>query len=65
MFGEEFTNVPIVQVSIDSSLSPEKHWALGKAVAKLRFGVPSAFCFGSYEVFCNSGRKEYLSSLAG
>ncbi|KAG6874302.1 hypothetical protein C0995_001527 [Termitomyces sp. Mi166 len=36
MFGEELPGVPIVQVSIDSSLSPEKNWALGKAVAKLR-----------------------------
>ncbi|KAJ6618323.1 Extradiol ring-cleavage dioxygenase, class III enzyme, subunit B [Mycena sp. CBHHK59/15] len=36
MFGEEFTDIPIVQVSIDSSLTPEKNWALGKAVAKLR-----------------------------
>ena len=36
MFGQELTGVPIVQVSIDSSLSPEKNWALGKAVAKLR-----------------------------
>ncbi|KAG5342210.1 hypothetical protein C0989_004522 [Termitomyces sp. Mn162] len=36
MFGEELTGIPIVQVSIDSSLSPEKNWALGKAVAKLR-----------------------------
>ncbi|KAJ7702367.1 Extradiol ring-cleavage dioxygenase class III enzyme subunit B [Mycena rosella] len=36
MFGKELTDVPIVQVSIDSSLSPETNWALGKAVAKLR-----------------------------
>ncbi|KAJ7349259.1 Extradiol ring-cleavage dioxygenase, class III enzyme, subunit B [Mycena albidolilacea] len=36
MFGDEFTDIPIVQVSIDSSLSPEKNWALGKAVTKLR-----------------------------
>ncbi|KAJ7470332.1 Extradiol ring-cleavage dioxygenase, class III enzyme, subunit B [Mycena latifolia] len=36
MFGEEFTDIPIVQVSIDSSMSPEKNWALGKAVSKLR-----------------------------
>ncbi|KAG6854949.1 hypothetical protein C0991_009772 [Blastosporella zonata] len=35
MFGEELADVPIVQVSIDSSLSPEKNWALGKAVAQL------------------------------
>jgi len=36
MFGEEFTDIPIVQVSIDSSLSTEKNWALGKAMSKLR-----------------------------
>ncbi|KAG6909839.1 hypothetical protein DXG01_015112 [Tephrocybe rancida] len=36
MFGEELAGVPVVQVSIDSSLSPEKNWALGQAVAKLR-----------------------------
>lgn len=36
MFGEEFTSIPIVQVSIDSSLDPEKNWQAGKAVAKLR-----------------------------
>jgi len=36
MFGEEFMDIPIVQVSIDGSLSPEKNWALGQAVAKLR-----------------------------
>jgi len=36
MFGEEFTDIPIVEVSIDSSLDPEKNWQLGKAVADLR-----------------------------
>lgn len=36
MFGNEFTDIPIVQVSIDSSLSTDKNWALGKAVSKLR-----------------------------
>ncbi|PPQ78517.1 hypothetical protein CVT25_011789 [Psilocybe cyanescens] len=36
MFGEEFMDIPIVQVSIDSSLDPEKNWELGKAVAQLR-----------------------------
>ncbi|KAN0140662.1 Extradiol ring-cleavage dioxygenase class III enzyme subunit B [Lactarius tabidus] len=36
MFGEEFRSVPIVQASIDGSLSPEGNWALGKAVSKLR-----------------------------
>lgn len=37
MFGEEFLDVPVVQVSIDESLDPEKNWALGKAVSKLRY----------------------------
>lgn len=36
MFGEEFTEIPVVQVSIDSSLDPAKNWELGKAVADLR-----------------------------
>lgn len=36
MFGEEFQDVPIVQVSIDGSLSPEKNWAVGKVVEQLR-----------------------------
>ncbi|EPT05935.1 Extradiol ring-cleavage dioxygenase class III enzyme subunit B [Fomitopsis schrenkii] len=36
MFGEDFLDVPVVQVSIDSSLSPEKNWAVGKAVEALR-----------------------------
>ena len=36
MFGEEFRSVPIVQASIDGSLSPESNWNLGKAIAKLR-----------------------------
>ena len=37
MFGHEFHEVPIVQASIDSSLSPEANWEVGKAVAKLRY----------------------------
>ncbi|KAI0736920.1 Extradiol ring-cleavage dioxygenase class III enzyme subunit B [Fomitopsis betulina] len=36
MFGEALLDMPIVQVSIDSSLSPEKNWAIGKAVEALR-----------------------------
>ncbi|KAJ6500446.1 Extradiol ring-cleavage dioxygenase, class III enzyme, subunit B [Mycena sanguinolenta] len=36
MFGDEFLDLSIIQVSIDSSLSPEKNWALGKAVTRLR-----------------------------
>ncbi|KAI0781087.1 Extradiol ring-cleavage dioxygenase, class III enzyme, subunit B, partial [Trametes elegans] len=35
MFGEEFTDIPIVEVSIDGSLDPQKNWALGEVVAPL------------------------------
>lgn len=37
MFGEDFTDIPIVQVSIDSSLSPETNWSIGKALERLRY----------------------------
>lgn len=36
MFGENFTDIPVVEASIDSSLSPEKNWEIGRAVRKLR-----------------------------
>jgi len=36
MFGNTFTDIPIVELSIDSSLKPETEWALGAAVAELR-----------------------------
>ena len=36
MFGEEYTDVPIVEVSMDGSLDPEKEWKLGQAVNALR-----------------------------
>ncbi|PPQ64001.1 hypothetical protein CVT24_009375 [Panaeolus cyanescens] len=36
MFGEEFLDIPIVAVSFDSSLDPEKNWEVGKAVSQLR-----------------------------
>ncbi|KAF9472773.1 Extradiol ring-cleavage dioxygenase, class III enzyme, subunit B [Pholiota conissans] len=36
MFGEEFTEIPIIQVSLDSSLDPKTNWEAGRAVAKLR-----------------------------
>lgn len=36
MFGEEFNSIPIVEVSIDSSLDPEKNWQIGKVLSELR-----------------------------
>lgn len=37
MFGEEFTDIPIVQVSMDGTLDAEKNWAVGQAVKELRY----------------------------
>lgn len=56
MFGEEFTDIPIVQVSIDSSMSPEKNWALGAAVSKLRYVVMRA---RTTDDDVDSGEREY------
>ena len=39
MFGQEFTSIPIVEVSIDSSMDPERNWQIGKAITKLRFTI--------------------------
>jgi aromatic ring-opening dioxygenase catalytic subunit (LigB family) len=36
MFGNKVDDVPIVQVSIKRSGDPEKNWAIGKALSKLR-----------------------------
>ncbi|KAG8743415.1 hypothetical protein FRC10_012080 [Ceratobasidium sp. 414] len=36
MFGDEFTSVPIIEVSQDENLSPDRNWAIGKAVDVLR-----------------------------
>ena len=37
MFGDDFTSVPIVEVSQDESLSPDRNWEIGKAVDVLRY----------------------------
>ena len=37
MFGEDFRSVPIVQASIDESMSPERNWSLGKALSSDTF----------------------------
>lgn len=36
MFSESFKSIPIVQASIDGSLTPKGNLAVGRAVAKLR-----------------------------
>jgi aromatic ring-opening dioxygenase catalytic subunit (LigB family) len=65
MFGEEFTEIPIVQVSIDSSLDPGKNWEIGKAIADLRY----ACLFSLVTCFLNQSdclrRKEGILILSG
>jgi aromatic ring-opening dioxygenase catalytic subunit (LigB family) len=36
MFGPASLDIPVVQVSIDSSLSPEKNWEVGRVISQLR-----------------------------
>ncbi|EKM55630.1 uncharacterized protein PHACADRAFT_256379 [Phanerochaete carnosa HHB-10118-sp] len=36
MFGEDFTDIPVIEISLDGSLDPLKNWAVGQAVSKLR-----------------------------
>ncbi|KDQ60622.1 hypothetical protein JAAARDRAFT_124786 [Jaapia argillacea MUCL 33604] len=36
MFSPTFTTIPIIQVSIDASLSPQANWKVGQVVNKLR-----------------------------
>lgn len=55
MFGEKFTSIPIVQASIDGSMSPEKNWALGKAVAQLR--LVNSNEIASYLTLFSQGRR--------
>lgn len=36
MFGEE-TDIPIVEVSIDSSYDPKEEWKIGQVLDELRY----------------------------
>ncbi|CAE6426080.1 unnamed protein product [Rhizoctonia solani] len=47
MFGDEFTSIPIVEVSQDGDLSPERNWEIGRAVDCLRQAYIHSICFHS------------------
>ena len=64
MFGHEFHQVPIVQASIDSTLSPEGNWAVGKAVQKLRYESYTRTVSAHASDFCIE-KRESSSSLVG
>lgn len=53
MFGDSI-DIPVVQASIDESLSPEKNWEIGKAVSELRWGIEEIY----WDLFLN----KFLSS---
>jgi aromatic ring-opening dioxygenase catalytic subunit (LigB family) len=59
MFGEEFTDIPIVQVSIDGSLDPQTNWQIGKVVAALRYAEYCVIFSFRLAYRCCIGRREY------
>ena len=42
MFGEE-SDIPIIEVSMDGSLDPEKEWKIGQTMKALRYGFIHSF----------------------
>jgi aromatic ring-opening dioxygenase catalytic subunit (LigB family) len=36
MFGQDFVDIPIVEVSLDGTLDPLKNWEIGQAIRQLR-----------------------------
>ena len=58
MFGEEFTDVPIVEVSMDASLDPEANWRIGQVVEPLRYA-------DRLLLYCFSADSPFISDLGG
>lgn len=65
MFGEEFIDIPIVQVSIDSSLDPIKNWEIGQAVVQLRQVGPIKLLVPKELTNCYYCREEGILVLSG
>lgn len=62
MFGDDFMDVPIVEVSMDGTLDPAKNWALGEAVAKLRcVTATSSPDATDAHIIISVGKNKYLS----
>jgi aromatic ring-opening dioxygenase catalytic subunit (LigB family) len=62
MFGEDFRSIPIVQASIDGSMSSERNWLLGKAITKLRC-IPASNTKRTSLIPCH--REEGILILSG
>jgi aromatic ring-opening dioxygenase catalytic subunit (LigB family) len=64
MFGDKVDDVPIVQVSIERSGDPEKNWAIGKALSKLRFVTGFTLYVRTF-LTSHTHREEGILILAG
>ena len=63
MFGLE-TDIPIVEVSIDSSLDPEKEWKIGQVLDELRcVWAQDGVWRGSLILLFSEDLREYCYSL--
>lgn len=62
MFGL-VTDIPIIEVSIDSSFDPEAEWKIGQVLDELRYAqVRDGIRWGSLTLFFAKGLKEYCCS---
>jgi len=62
MFGLE-TDIPIIQVSIDSSFDPEKEWKIGQVLDELRYvWIRDGILCGPLISFLVEGLTEYYCS---
>lgn len=64
MFGLE-TDIPIVQVSIDSSFDPEKEWEIGRVLDVLRYVQPRNSVTARLIDFLVCRRSEGILLLSG
>lgn len=65
MFGENFTDIPVVEVSMDGTLDPLKNWAVGQAVNQLRSVLSYHFCFPACNLIYRHHRDEQILILSG
>ena len=65
MFGEDFTDIPVVEVSLDGTFDPLKNWAVGQAVNQLRSVLPFQCCFPTCNLIYRDHRDEQILVLSG
>lgn len=65
MFGDKFTDVPIVEASLDGTLDPENNWKIGQAVSRLRFVVDIVCVSRLVYMHLTVQREENILILSG